>query len=124
MISHRPPAFDPGADAVLSTGDPTITRRTALARAIGLPLLAVLPAGLAGCSRAPKCNDTSGLSPEDAKIRTEAAAYTEPSMDASKHCADCVQFVPGASDGCGTCKVVKGPIHPKGTCKLFAPKPT
>jgi hypothetical protein len=101
-----------------------LTRREALLRVVALPLAAALPAGLAACSRGPKCDDTGALSPDDRKIRTEIAGYAEKSPDPAKRCLDCVQYVPGASGGCGTCKVVKGPIHPEATCKLFAAKPT
>jgi hypothetical protein len=99
-------------------------RRVALTQLVTLPLAAVLPVALAGCQSAPKCDDVSGLSPEDQKLRTETAAYVEKSPDVTKRCSDCAQFVPGAKDACGTCKVVKGPINPGGTCKLFAPKPS
>jgi len=100
----------------------TMTRRAALARVVVLPLAAALPAALAGCSKTLRCEDTSGLSPDDTRLRTEIAAYTEQSQDPSKHCAQCVQFNPGAKDACGTCKVVKGPINPNGSCKLFVKK--
>jgi len=100
----------------------TITRRDALVRVVGLPLAAVVGAELAGCARGPKCDDTSSLSPDDAKLRTEIAAYVEQAPDQTKRCELCVQFVPAGKDACGTCKVVKGPINPKGYCKLFQPK--
>ena len=122
MSTQRSDLSQSISDNVPDPEEPIITRRTAIARAIALPLVAVLPAGLGGCARAPKCDDISGLSPEDAKVRTEAAAYTEVSMDPTKHCKDCAQYVGPPSGGCGTCKVVKGPINPGGSCKLFAPK--
>lgn len=100
-----------------------MSRRMALGRMAALPLVAALPAGLAACNRGPKCDDTTGLSPEDVKVRAEVAAYVEKSPDITKYCSSCVQFNPGGSDACGTCKVVKGPINPEGTCKLHVPKP-
>ena len=102
---------------------PAMTRRVVLTRAVLLPLAATLAGALSACSHEPSCNDTSGLSPDDAKIRTEIAAYVDPAQDQAKRCANCVQFVPGAANACGTCKVVKGPISPKGGCKLFVAKP-
>lgn len=51
------------------------------------------------------------------------AAYSDTSADPAKKCAQCIQFVAGAPDACGSCKVVKGPINPEGTCKLFVAKP-
>jgi len=99
-----------------------MTRRAALVRVVGLPLAAVVGAELSGCARGPKCDDTSGLSADDARTRTEIAAYVEQAPDPTKRCALCIQFVPGGKDACGSCKVVKGPINPNGYCKLFQPK--
>lgn len=101
-----------------------LTRRAALGRMVALPLFVAIPAGLAACNRGPKCDDTTGLSPEDLKVRNETAVYVEKSPDITKYCKDCVQYTPGAPDACGGCKVVKGPIHPEGTCKLFVAKPS
>ena len=110
----------PASDGPTSSA---MTRRVVLTRAVLLPLAATFAGALGACSHEPSCNDTSGLSADDAKIRTEIAAYTDPAQDPAKHCSNCVQFVPGAANACGTCKVVKGPISPKGGCKLFVAKP-
>lgn len=103
---------------------PALSRRAALGRMVALPLVAAIPAGLAGCDRGPKCDDTTGLSPEDIKVRKEVAVYEEKSPDITRYCSACIQFTPPGSNGCGGCKVVKGPIHPEGTCKLFVAKPS
>lgn len=100
----------------------TLTRRNVLVRAVSLPLVLTVPPALAACARGPSCNDTGGLSADDLKIRTEAAVYVEKAPDPAKHCSACLQFLPGAKDACGGCKVVKGPINPAGSCKLFQPK--
>jgi hypothetical protein len=100
----------------------TLTRRAALARALALPIYAALPAALFGCAKGPHCEDTSALSPDDAKLRTEVAVYVEVSPDPTKHCSDCIQFTSAGKDACGSCKVVKGPINPVGSCKLFQKK--
>ena len=99
-----------------------LSRREALTRLVVLPVAAALPAIVAGCSRAPKCDDTSSLSPDDAKTRQEIAGYVEQSPDVTKRCSDCAQFVAAGDNACGTCKLVKGPINPSGTCKLFVAK--
>jgi hypothetical protein len=99
-----------------------MTRRDALARVAGLPLAVVIGAELTACARGPKCDDTSSLSPDDARMRSEIAAYVEQAPDPAKKCSLCIQFVPAGKDACGTCKVVKGPINPNGYCKLFQPK--
>jgi hypothetical protein len=122
MPRHQPPSTFPFFESSNPSVE-TLTRRAALARALALPVYAVLPATLAGCSKGPHCEDTSGLSPDDAKLRTEIAAYVDVSTDPTKHCADCIQFVSAGKDACGTCKVVKGPINPVGSCKLFQKKP-
>jgi len=86
-------------------------------------LLAIPVAALAGACKkgAPSsCRDTSGLSPDDLNART-ALGYAEVSMDPKQRCTACRQYVPApSSDGCGTCKIMKGPIHPNGTCRAFA----
>jgi hypothetical protein len=102
-----------------------LSRRAALTRLVVLPIAAALPAVVPACSRAPKCDDTRGLSPDDAKIRSQVAGYVEQSPDVTAYCSASAQYVPAAKDACGGCKVVKGPINPKGTCKLFvATRPT
>ena len=41
----------------------------------------------------------------------------------ANQCGKCNYFIPGAKpDAPGQCKVVAGPITPKGWCILFAPK--
>lgn len=68
------------------------------------------------------CTDTSGLSDGETTAR-KALAYADASADPSRTCAKCVQWVEAKEDGtCGGCKVLKGPVHPNGTCKSFAPK--
>ena len=81
--------------------------------------------GATGCSKAPLiCTDTTGISPSDLTIRT-SLAYVDVSTEATKSCATCQQFLPNATPNtCGTCKVLKGPINPKGYCKSFVAKPT
>ena len=40
-----------------------------------------------------------------------------------KACTRCNQWVgPAERSSCGSCKLLKGPIHPNGTCKAFAAK--
>lgn len=99
------------------------SRRDLLRGAAGLVVLATA----AACKKDSKpftCTDVSALAPADTAIRT-ALGYVEPSTEAGKECAGCVQFVAAPADPqatCGTCKLMKGPIHPKGYCKGFAPK--
>jgi hypothetical protein len=70
------------------------------------------------------CNDTSGLSSADAQLRT-TLAYADISVEPGKSCARCMQFLAGpAPEACGACKILKGPVNPKGNCKSFVLKPT
>jgi hypothetical protein len=79
--------------------------------------------GAAGCNKEPSsCNDVAGLSAEDAKVRT-TLEYVDRAPDPTKTCDKCQQWIaPADASACGGCKVVKGPIHPKGHCKVFVAK--
>jgi hypothetical protein len=106
--------------------DEKLSRRDLFQQSAALGVFAVV--GVGGCSKAeplgPSCTDTSGLSAADVGVRT-ALAYADMSMEAGKACAICQQFLPGpAPNACGTCKVVRGPINPKGSCKAFVAKTT
>jgi hypothetical protein len=99
---------------------PSLTRRH---------LLVVVPATLAalviaGCSKKEpdSCTSTLGLTKDEIKTRM-LLAYHDRSPDPKKHCIDCQQYVaPPKVDECGTCKVMKGPVHPRGSCSVFALK--
>jgi len=86
-------------------------------------LFAIPMAALAGACKggAPaSCRDTSALGADDLNART-ALGYAETSMDPKLRCTACRQYVPASSsDACGSCKIMKGPIHPNGTCRVFA----
>jgi hypothetical protein len=79
-----------------------------------------------GCKRgvAPPvtCDETKGLTPEEHGARN-ALRYADRSPDPKKTCEACTQWIPETQEGvCGGCKLLKGPIHPGGTCRAFAPK--
>lgn len=68
------------------------------------------------------CTDTSGLSFEETNVRN-TLSYADRSPDPQRTCVRCTQWVAPKEDGkCGGCKIMKGPIHPDGTCKSFAPR--
>jgi len=97
-----------------------LTRRSILSN--GLRALTVVPAvAVFGCGGRLDCSDTSGLSPEDAKMRA-SQNYLDTSPDPSKACDGCAQWTPPQGEGCGGCKVLKGSVNPKGTCALFVAK--
>ena len=72
------------------------------------------------CKRSETCPPAK-LSPEDAKLR-ETMHYTDHSLDAAKLCNGCQQYLPNTDADCGACKLLKGPIHPAGSCQLFSAK--
>lgn len=67
------------------------------------------------------CTDVSGLSDGEKKGR-EMNKYIEISATAGKNCANCALYEDKGPDACGGCKVVKGPINPKGYCTLWVAK--
>jgi hypothetical protein len=102
--------------------DEKLSRREVLQQSAAFGVLAVT--GVACGKEQPKalsCTDTMSLSAADAQVRT-SLAYVDNSVEPGKTCSNCQQFIPGAPDACGTCKVVKGPINPKGNCKSFVAK--
>jgi hypothetical protein len=108
----------------LDMRDP-VTRRDALKRLAVLSAAAVVPSWVAACSKSgPTCTDVTGLSPEEASMRTQTAAYSEQATDPTKKCNACALYKAGAPGACGSCSAVKGPINPEGSCKLFVAKAT
>jgi hypothetical protein len=95
-----------------------VTRRSLLI-ATGCALGLV---GAGGCKKAgpASCTDVSGLTPEERNVRT-TLGYTDRTPIPGKPCIKCVQYVTAtSSDQCGGCKVMKGPVHPAGYCRVFA----
>jgi hypothetical protein len=108
--------------------DDKLSRRDVLQRSAAFGALAVFGAAAGACNKSPSaaglsCMDTTGLSPTDVQVRT-SLAYVDASTEPGKACSNCQQFIAAAPNACGTCKVVKGPINPKGYCKSFVAKPT
>jgi hypothetical protein len=103
--------------------DEKLSRRVLFQQSAALGVLAVV--GIGGCSKpqsaGPSCSDTSGLSAPDLLVRT-SLAYADVSVEPGKLCASCQQFLPGPLAACGTCKVLRGPINPAGSCKAFVAK--
>jgi hypothetical protein len=101
------------------------SRRDLLQRSATFGALAVAGVVLEACGKdqpkALSCMDTMSLSASDAQVRT-SLMYVDNSVEAGKSCSSCQQFIPAAPDTCGTCKLLKGPINPKGYCKSFLAK--
>lgn len=97
---------------------PTTRRRFVWDSTLGLLVLA----SSVGCGQQRfTCTEVTGLSDGEKTVRN-TMAYADHAADANKRCDRCVQWVAAAQQGCGTCKVLAGPVHPEGTCNLFAPK--
>jgi hypothetical protein len=57
------------------------------------------------------------------KASKQAMQYQEQPKD-GQTCDTCMQWVPGANAGApGSCKVVEGPVSPKGWCVAYVKKP-
>ena len=92
--------------------DVTSRRRLLLYSASTLALIAGV-----GCKKSPPATcPASSLTPDDLNVRT-VLGYVDSSPDPTKTCAKCQQYA--AADPCGSCKVVKGAIHPEGYCRVF-----
>ena len=100
------------------------TRRTIVAHGAGGLLLLLTGAACNKSSRPAVCTDVSSLSPAEKTVRT-SLQYVDRSQAENKDCASCQQFVAAPSDpfgACGTCKIMKGPINPRGYCNAFVGK--
>jgi hypothetical protein len=106
----------------MKTMDDKLSRRQLLQKSAAFGVMAAV--GVA-CSKeqakALSCTDTMSLSAADAQVRV-SLAYVDSSVEPGKSCSSCQQFLPAAPDACGTCKIVKGPINPKGYCKSYVLK--
>jgi hypothetical protein len=68
------------------------------------------------------CADLSGLTEDEKQLRVTFEYVTE-SPDPEKLCSNCGFWIePEGGSPCGGCKVIKGPFHPGGYCKSWAPK--
>ena len=101
------------------------SRRDVLRATVALPIF-VGTTGLVltacGGKKALVCTDTTGLAAADVQLR-QLQEYVDASTQADKNCANCNFYnVAPAPDSCGSCKVLKGPVSPAGTCKLWVKK--
>lgn len=72
-----------------------------------------------GGEMALNCSDPESLTDVETTQR-DALQYIEVSEIADQNCTNCNQYVVAeSSGGCGTCKVVPGPINPDGHCSVW-----
>lgn len=75
--------------------------------------------GAGDAASALNCDDPAALNDVDAGTRS-ALGYIEQSVTEGRDCTNCAQYVVAEEDGgCGTCKVVPGPINPAGWCSVW-----
>lgn len=68
------------------------------------------------------CIHVMGLAEADITLR-RTLEYVDRSPVPDQTCERCVQWIAAAESGqCGGCKIMKGPVHPQGYCKVFAAK--
>lgn len=67
-----------------------------------------------------KCSAPEQLDEQSKQTRSQLG-YVDLARDEGKRCLSCTYWEKAASDGCGSCSTVPGPIHPLGTCKIFRP---
>ena len=90
------------------------------ARRVFLTGSAALALSLLGCGKKPlECSGEAEL-PESARNARKSAGYIDRSPDLKRACKECQQWEALGTDRCGSCKLLRGPIHPAGTCRLFA----
>jgi hypothetical protein len=98
--------------------DARLHRRTLLRAGAGL-LAGVAPLVACGKKYPTSCMSVDGLSDAEKKAR-ETLQYVDMTSYADKTCATCQHWIVEAAEGeCGGCKLVKGPIHPRGYCTIF-----
>jgi hypothetical protein len=68
------------------------------------------------------CNDVSGLSEAERKVR-EGFGYEPVASLEERSCRHCKLFIPSSKEKpCGSCLLFKGPVTEQGSCIQFAPK--
>jgi High potential iron-sulfur protein len=107
-----------------SKADPielTLSRREWLQSTLQLSLAGALSLTAAGCKKrdALLCGDPTRLTNEENSLRS-SLHYTEESHQSDKVCARCAFFEASAGIACGNCKLLKGPVNPKGRCDSWS----
>lgn len=80
-------------------------------------------AGSSTASADLKCDDVSGLTPDERDRRAaqiDALNYVEQTEKPNQNCANC-QFYqqPGEGEDCGGCTLFPGPVNPNGWCTTW-----
>lgn len=103
------------------------TPLTLLAGLLGAGLIACQGTGKApeeqtGAAAPASCDDLSGLTDEEIKLR-ETFGYVKKSPMADNQCSNCNLWIPNENDpSCGRCLLFKGPVYAAGHCTSWAPQ--
>jgi hypothetical protein len=87
---------------------------------VRLSIVGVVSGGLAACRRGANfsCAEAPGLEPQAAIVRS-TLGYVDRATDAARSCLSCNHFTSAGDAACGTCRLVRGPIHPSGSCRVW-----
>src|ERR1700733_12292710 len=65
------------------------------------------------------CADPANLSDAEISLR-ESLHYTEESTHSDQACAKCGFFEGAGTSACGNCRLLKGPVNPRGRCDSWS----
>ncbi len=101
----------------------TLSRREMLGHTVYLAIVGSTPILLTACTKPElHCEDVSGLSEDDAALRSALQYRNLSPYGEEKSCAICAFFRAGKKNECGRCTLVEGPIHPLGYCNSWSAK--
>ena len=86
-----------------------------------LSIAGALSVFIGGCgkSKSVMCGDPAKLSDAELSLRT-SLHYSEESPEAGKACSGCGFFDAVANNPCGSCRLLKGPVSPRGHCDSWS----
>jgi hypothetical protein len=98
-----------------------LSRREWLANTLQLSLTGTLYLMASGCQRRDMlvCSDSTRLTDAENSLRA-SLHYTEESPQSDKVCALCAFFERATGQGCGNCKLLRGPVNPRGHCDSWS----
>lgn len=105
--------------------DPSVGRpvsRRACVQALASGFVVTTSALLNGCrgDEGLTCVDTTALSATE-RVTRDSLKYVDRTAQRERRCTLCVQYEPPQKDAsCGGCKLMKGPVHPSGSCLAWA----
>ena len=101
----------------------TFSRREMLRHTVHLAVIGAAPILLNACTKPEfHCEDVSGLSKDDAELRSALEYQDRSPHGDKKNCSICAFYKAGGKNECGECTLVRGPIHPLGYCNSWAAK--